>query len=60
MAMDKPELIDYKKSMEAQLRHDELALQRLKLLVTNQRDYIKLLNEQIESFESVEEKQPAM
>jgi hypothetical protein len=46
-AMDKNELTKYKAAMEAQLKHDELSLERVRQLVVNQKKYIKLLDEQI-------------
>lgn len=62
MAMNKEELRSYKAALLDELKTNELAVERLKLLIANQKKYIKLVGAQIEDidgqvqYESVEEK----
>lgn len=58
MAMDKTELIKHKESLEAELKADELALQRIKSRVDYQKKYLKLIDEQIQSFDEVKALEP--
>lgn len=51
MAMNKEELTDYKTKLTEELKTNELACERLKLLIANNKKYIKLLEEQIAWFE---------
>lgn len=51
MAMNKQELSDYKDGLVEELKNNELAQERLKMLISNQKKYIALLEKQIEAVE---------
>ena len=52
MAMNKEELSTYKETIMQQLKQDELALERVRMQVQNQKKMVKLVDEQLKAFEN--------